>query len=303
MSVTDPELVRLDQLYERLQKIGEGSYGVVYKAKSRSDDKLVALKKIRFEQENEGVPSSALREISLLLELDHPNIVSLLNVILTSRKLFLVFEFLDYDLKKYMDAINGIEPSLVRSYTFQILHALFFCHKRSVLHRDLKPTNLLIDRYGNLKLADFGLARAFNFPINQPYTHEVITLWYRAPEILLGSQYYSTPVDIWSTGCIFAEMLTNRPLFPGDSEIDQIFRIFRSLGSPTEEMWQGWTSLPDFKPIFQKWKKQSLSGILPGADPVALDLLEKLLVYDPQKRITAKEAVEHLYFQPIKTDV
>jgi len=282
--------------YEKLQKIGEGTYGVVYKARDKQSGRFLALKKIRLEHEDEGVPSTAIREISILRELNHTNIVSLLDVVNVDNKLYLVFEFLDQDLKKYMDSVNSMEPDLVKSYCHQLLQGLLYCHQKRILHRDLKPQNLLIDKNGALKLADFGLARAFCVPV-RPYTHEVITLWYRAPEILLGSPAYSTPVDIWSAGCIFAELITKRPLFPGDSEIDQLFRIFRTMGTPTEDIWHGCTTLPDFKPSFPQWKKQELSSIVTNADPLALDLLMKMLVYEPSKRISAKEALKHAYFE------
>jgi len=194
-----------------------------------------------------------------------------------------------------METITSFEPSLVKSYTKQLLQGLLYCHCRRILHRDLKPQNLLIDRKGFLKLADFGLARAVCIPV-RPYTHEVITLWYRAPEILLGSQAYSMPVDIWSAGCIFAEMLAKRPLFPGDSEIDQLFRVFRTLGTPNEEVWRGCTNLPDYKSNFPKWVRQDLKKIIPEADPLAIDLLERMLIYEPNQRVSAKTALEHQYF-------
>jgi len=281
--------------YEKLQKIGEGTYGVVYKAKDKIDGRFIALKKIRLEHEDEGVPSTAIREISILKELQHANIVNLLDVVNLPNKLYLVFEYLDQDLKKYMDSVTTFDPLLVKSYIKQLLEGLLYCHRRRILHRDLKPQNLLIDRKGFLKLADFGLARAVCIPV-RPYTHEVITLWYRAPEILLGSQAYSMPVDIWSAGCIFAEMLAKRPLFPGDSEIDELFRIFRTLGTPSEEVWHGCTSLPDFKPNFPKWSKQDMKKVIPGVDQLAIDLLENMLVYEPSQRISAKAALQHPYF-------
>ncbi|CAD5115197.1 DgyrCDS4191 [Dimorphilus gyrociliatus] len=215
--------------YTKIEKIGEGTYGVVYKAKHKHTNEIVALKKIRLENEDEGVPSTAIREISLLKELQHPNIVCLQDVLMEENKIYLVFEYLTMDLKKYMDALPKGEllpPDLVQSYLYQILDGVLFCHERRVLHRDLKPQNLLIDKNGAIKLADFGLARAFGVPV-RVYTHEVVTLWYRAPEVLLGSARYSTPVDMWSIGCIFAEMSNRKPLFQGDSEIDQILRIFR----------------------------------------------------------------------------
>uniref|UniRef100_A0A8C2SPR2 cyclin-dependent kinase n=1 Tax=Coturnix japonica TaxID=93934 RepID=A0A8C2SPR2_COTJA len=155
---------------------------------------------------------------------------------------------------------------------FQLLQGLAFCHAHRVLHRDLKPQNLLINADGAIKLADFGLARAFGVPV-RTYTHEVVTLWYRAPEILLGCKYYSTAVDIWSLGCIFAEMVTRRALFPGDSEIDQLFRIFRTLGTPDEASWPGVTALPDYKPSFPKWARQDLGKVVPPLDEEGRKLL------------------------------
>jgi len=160
---------------------------------------------------------------------------------------------------------------------------------------------LLIDKSGILKIADFGLARAFCVPL-RPYTHEVVTLWYRPPEILLGSTGYSTPVDIWSTGCIFAELLTKKPLFPGDCEIDQLYKIFQIMGTPNEIIWPHCTSLPDFKAgTFPNWKKVPIHNALGNSnlDSNALDLLEKMLVYDPSIRITAKDGLLHPYFNDI----
>jgi cyclin-dependent kinase len=208
----------------------------------------VALKKIRLEGEDEGVPSTAIREISLLKEMKDPNIVRLFNIVhADGHKLYLVFEFLDLDLKKYMESLPesaggrgkplppgstvnveklGLGEDMIKRFMAQLCEGIRYCHMHRILHRDLKPQNLLIDKDGNLKLADFGLARAFGVPL-RTYTHEVVTLWYRSPEILLGGRQYSTGVDMWSIGCIFAEMVTKKALFPGDSEIDEIFKIFR----------------------------------------------------------------------------
>jgi len=192
--------------YQRLEKLGEGTYGVVYKCKNKDNQMLVAVKRIRLENEDEGIPSTAIREISILKQLKHPNIVNLIDLIHGERKLHLVFEFLDYDLKKFLDQNQGsLHPQLVKSYLYQMLDAITYCHSKRILPRDLKPQNLLIDKDGHIKLADFGLARAFGIPI-KTLTHEILTLWYRAPEILLGQKEYSTPVDIWSIGCIFYEM-------------------------------------------------------------------------------------------------
>eukprot|EP00761_Pharyngomonas_kirbyi_P013254 gb/GECH01013281.1/.p1 GENE.gb/GECH01013281.1/~~gb/GECH01013281.1/.p1 ORF type:complete len:306 (+),score=55.91 gb/GECH01013281.1/:1-918(+) len=293
-----PGVEGLDR-YRKLEKLGEGTYGVVYKAEDKHTGDVTAMKKIRLENEDDGVPGTAIREISLLKELPHPNIVNLRDVIHNETKLYLVFEFLNRDLRKFMDGVHGLlDPLLIKSYMYQMVNALYFCHSHRILHRDLKPQNLLIDRQGHIKLADFGLARAYNLPIRS-YTHEVITLWYRAPEILLGSRHYSTPVDIWSIGCIFAEMIKKDPLFPGDSEIDQLHKIFRVCGTPNEEIWPGSTSLPHFKSTFPTWHPRSLSDVLPPFDNLGIDLLEKMLEYDPAKRITAKDALNHPYFDDL----
>ncbi|KAM7067121.1 cyclin-dependent kinase 3 isoform 2-T2 [Molossus nigricans] len=289
-------------VFQKVEKIGEGTYGVVYKAKNKETGQLVALKKIRLDLETEGVPSTAIREISLLKELKHPNIVRLLDVVHSEKKLYLVFEFLSQDLKKFMDStpVSELPLHLVKSYLFQLLQGVNFCHSHRVIHRDLKPQNLLINELGAIKLADFGLARAFGVPL-RTYTHEVVTLWYRAPEILLGSKFYSTAVDIWSTGCIFAEMVTCKALFPGDSEIDQLFRIFRTLGTPCEATWPGVTQLPDYKGSFPKWTRKGLEDVVPNLEPEGKDLLMQLLQYDPGQRISAKGALAHPYFLSTRT--
>jgi len=284
--------------YEKTEKIGEGTYGVVYKATNKVTNEIVALKKIRLETEDEGVPSTAIREISILRELQHKNIVELKDVIHQDNKLYLSFEFLDRDLKHYLDKAGKLSSILVKSYMQQLLEGMAYCHAHRVLHRDLKPQNLLIDRRGILKIADFGLARAFGMPL-RTYTHEVVTLWYRAPEVLLGGKQYSTPVDIWSIGCIFFELVTKGPLFPGDSEIDELFKIFRLLGTPCEQTWPGVSQFPDYKPTFPQWPAQKFSAIVPDLDPLGLDLLSKMLCYEPHKRISAQGALAHPYFEEL----
>lgn len=285
--------------YEKVEKIGEGTYGVVYRARDKVTHETIALKKIRLDAEDEGVPSTAIREIALLKEMQHANIVRLQDVVHSDKRLYLVFEYLDLDLKKHLDLSPEIaqDHHIVKSYVYQILLGVAYCHSHRVLHRDLKPQNLLIDRRTNsLKLADFGLARAFGIPV-RTFTHEVVTLWYRAPEILLGSDHYSTPVDVWSIGCIFAEMINQRPLFPGDSEIDELFKIFRTLGTPTEDVWPGVTAFPDYLPTFPQWPPRDLAAVVPTLDPVGLDLLQGMLRLDPSQRITARGALEHDYFR------
>mmetsp|Transcript_1775 Transcript_1775/g.5028 ORF Transcript_1775/g.5028 Transcript_1775/m.5028 type:complete len:303 (+) Transcript_1775:72-980(+) len=287
--------------YQKIEKIGEGTYGVVYKARNRLTGDHVALKKIRLEAEDEGIPSTAIREISILKELQHPNIVRLHDVIHTEKKLTLVFEFCNEDLKKHLDAAtDGMSDQSIKSNLFQLLAGVAFCHDRRVLHRDLKPQNLLVNTDGELKLADFGLARAFGIPVRS-YTHEVVTLWYRAPDVLMGSRKYSTPVDIWSVGCIFGEMSAGRPLFPGTSDQDQLQRIFKVLGTPIEADWPSVAELPEYKP---EWSANphptlSLDVLCPKLDPSGLALLTEMLQYDPAKRCTAKNAMKHPYFDDL----
>lgn len=285
--------------YAKVEKVGEGTYGVVYKARDVNNNQIVALKKIRLEAEDEGVPSTAIREISLLKELNDDNIVKLLDIVHADQKLYLVFEFLDMDLKRFIELKNQkhtpITAELVKKFTYQLTSGLLYCHAHRILHRDLKPQNLLIDGEDHLKLADFGLARAFGIPM-RTYTHEVVTLWYRAPEVLLGGRHYSTAIDMWSVGCIFAEMaMAGSPLFPGDSEIDQIFKIFRIMGTPNETEWPGVSQLPDYKPTFPQWSKQTLPNIVTTLDDDGHDLLAHLLTYDSAKRISAKRAMLHPY--------
>lgn len=246
----------------------------------------------------EGTPSTAIREISLMKELKHANIVTLYDVIHTENKLNLVFEFMDKDLKKFMDT-NGVkgalEPKQVKSFMYQLLKGILFCHDNRVLHRDLKPQNLLINNRGHLKLGDFGLARAFGIPVNT-FSNEVVTLWYRAPDVLLGSRTYSTSIDIWSAGCILAEMFTGRPLFPGISNDDQLHRIFKLMGTPIEHTWPNISALPNYRPNFHVYVPHDLRVVVPQIDSVALDLLLSLLQMVPENRISARQALQHPWF-------
>uniref|UniRef100_A0AAQ5YLJ8 Protein kinase domain-containing protein n=1 Tax=Amphiprion ocellaris TaxID=80972 RepID=A0AAQ5YLJ8_AMPOC len=222
------------ETYIKLDKLGEGTYATVFKGRSKLTDNLVALKEIRLEHE-EGAPCTAIREVSLLKDLKHANIVTLHDIVHTDKSLTLVFEYLDKDLKQYMDDCGNIlSMQNVKIFLFQILRGLAYCHRRKVLHRDLKPQNLLINDRGELKLADFGLARAKSVP-TKTYSNEVVTLWYRPPDVLLGSSEYSTQIDMWGVGCIFYEMAAGRPLFPGSTVEDELHLIFRLLGTPTED--------------------------------------------------------------------
>ncbi|KAF9584730.1 cyclin-dependent serine/threonine protein kinase [Lunasporangiospora selenospora] len=286
--------------YQKIEKLGEGTYGIVYKAQNRETNDVVALKRIRLDNEEEGVPCTAIREISLLKELKQNNIVRLYDVLHTEKKLTLVFEFLDSDLKKFLDTYSGdIDATTIKQLMYQLMKGIEFCHEHRVLHRDLKPQNLLINKKGDLKLADFGLARAFGIPVRS-YSHEVVTLWYRAPDVLMGSKQYSTSIDIWSAGCIFAEMTSGRPLFPGSSVQDQLLKIFKILGTPTEESWPGVSRLPEYRPDFPIYNPIPLESIVPKLDAAGIDLLSRLITYNPEKRISAEAALSHPYFDDIR---
>ncbi|KII74027.1 Cyclin-dependent kinase 3 [Thelohanellus kitauei] len=242
---------------------------------------------------HEGVPSSAIREISVLKEFRHPNIIRLLEVVYEERKkLCLVFENMQQDLKKYMNH-TALPHHQAMKMLNQILSGTAYCHSHRIIHRDIKPQNILVDVDGNVKLADFGLARCFGIPLRQ-YTHEVVTLWYRAPEILLRDDYYSSSVDIWSIGCIFAEMLAGRPLFTGDSEIDQLYKIFMILGTPDKLTWPEIENLQYFNINWPKWKPKSIENVVEGIFSSQADILKKMLVYEPFNRISARMALDML---------
>ncbi|CAJ0943255.1 unnamed protein product, partial [Mesorhabditis belari] len=285
------------QKYDKLEKVGEGTYGTVFKARNKDTSEVVALKLVRLDDDDEGVPSSALREICILRELKHPNVVRLYDVVHSENKLTLVFEYCDQDLKKFFDSLNGhIDQQTVRKLMQQLLRGLAFCHAHHVLHRDLKPQNLLINANGSLKLADFGLARAFGIPV-RCYSSEVVTLWYRPPDVLYGAKLYNISIDMWSAGCIFAEISNaGRPLFPGADIDDQLKRIFKLLGTPTEETWPGITQLPEYKPLPLYHPSMTFGQVVPNLPAKGKDLLQKLLVSNPIGRIDAEASLRHPYF-------
>jgi cyclin-dependent kinase len=289
--------------YIRTSKLGEGTYGVVYRAKDQKGQEIYALKKIRLNAEEEGIPSTAIREISLLKELNHINIVKLYEVLHTPKKLTLVFEYVEQDLKKIIDSAGGkgLDIKLTKSFLYQLLRGVDFIHKNKVLHRDLKPQNLLINKNNILKIADFGLARGYGIPVKN-YTHEVVTLWYRPPDVLLGNKTYGTTVDMWSIGTIFAEMATGKPLFTGNSENDQLKKIFEIMGTPTDNYASSLRELPEWgvgDNNFEKNEPKSFKKLFPELDTEGIDLLEKLLRLEPDKRISAEEALKHPFFDDI----
>ncbi|XP_039299006.1 cyclin-dependent kinase 17 isoform X2 [Nilaparvata lugens] len=284
------------ETYTKLDKLGQGTYATVFKGKSRLTDSLVALKEIRLEHE-EGAPCTAIREVSLLRELRHANIVTLHDIVHTDKSLTLVFEYLEKDLKQYMDLWV---PNLknVKLFLFQLLRGLDYCHKRQILHRDLKPQNLLISDKGELKLADFGLARAKSVP-TKTYSNEVVTLWYRPPDVLLGSTDYSTEIDMWGVGCIFFEMVTGRPLFPGSTVREELQLIFKGLGSPPPDIWPN-ISIPY---TFPHYLPDPLISRAHCLDPDAMDLFKKFLCYEAKERISAADAMLHPYFKSLGPEV
>ncbi|XP_028652972.1 cyclin-dependent kinase 18 [Erpetoichthys calabaricus] len=286
------------ETYVKLDKLGEGTYATVFKGRSKLTENLVALKEIRLEHE-EGAPCTAIREVSLLKNLKHANIVTLHDIIHTDRSLTLVFEYLDNDLKQYLDNCGIMNVQNVKIFMFQLLRGLSYCHKRKILHRDLKPQNLLINERGELKLADFGLARAKSVP-TKTYSNEVVTLWYRPPDVLVGSTEYSTQIDMWGVGCIHYEMVAGRPMFPGSTVKEELHLIFRLMGTPTEETWTGITANEEFRSYhFPQYRPQPLLNHVPRLDAEGIDLLSSLLLYEAKSRISADAALRHPYFKSL----
>ncbi|KAG5029378.1 hypothetical protein JHK82_012972 [Glycine max] len=295
--------------FERLNKIDEGTYGVVYRARDKKTGEIVALKKVKMEKEKEGFPLTSLREINILLSFHHPSIVDVKEVVVGSSldSIFMVMEYMEHDLKGLMEAMKQpFSQSEVKCLMIQLLEGVKYLHDNWVLHRDLKTSNLLLNNRGDLKICDFGLARQYGSPL-KPYTHLVVTLWYRAPELLLGAKQYSTAIDMWSLGCIMAELLSKEPLFNGKTEFDQLDKIFRILGTPNETIWPGFSKLPGVKVNFVKHQYNLLRKKFPATSftgsPVlsdsGFDLLNKLLTYDPEKRITAEAALNHEWFREV----
>ncbi|KAJ5952553.1 uncharacterized protein N7479_010966 [Penicillium vulpinum] len=287
--------------FQQLEKLGEGTYATVYKGRNNRTNELVALKEIHLD-DKEGTPSTAIREISLMQQLNHENILRLYDVIHTDEKLVIVSEYMDKDLRRFMDTWGGaLDLPTIKSFAYQMLRGIAYCHGNSILHRDLKPQNLLISRDGSLKLADFGLARAFSIHVST-LSNEVVTLWYRSPDVLLGSRSYNTDIDIWSAGCIIAEMYTGWPLFPGTSNNDQLLKIFRVTGTPSEHTWPGISQLPGFEPTFPVYPTQDLQHLIFRLDPLGDDLLVQMLQLRPELQISATDALRHPWFQSTVSD-
>uniref|UniRef100_A0A8C7HBT2 cyclin-dependent kinase n=1 Tax=Oncorhynchus kisutch TaxID=8019 RepID=A0A8C7HBT2_ONCKI len=289
--------------FQCLNRIEEGTYGVVYRAKDKKTDEIVALKRLKMEKEKEGFPITSLREINTILKAQHPNIVTVREIVVGSNmdKIYIVMNYVEHDLKSLMETMKHHFPMYfgeVKTLMIQLLRGVRHLHDNWILHRDLKTSNLLLSHKGILKVGDFGLAREYGSPL-KPYTPVVVTLWYRSPELLLGAKEYSTAVDMWSVGCIFGELLTQKPLFPGKSEIDQINKIFKDLGSPSEKIWPGYNELPAVKKMtFTEYPYNNLRKRF-GAllSDQGFDLMNKFLTYCPSKRILSDEALKHEYFR------
>ncbi|XP_060529144.1 serine/threonine-protein kinase PITSLRE isoform X2 [Cylas formicarius] len=288
--------------FQCLNRIEEGTYGVVYRARDKRTNEIVALKRLKMEKEKEGFPITSLREINTLLKCQHANIVTVREIVVGSNmdKIFIVMDYVEHDLKSLMETMRhkkqSFMPGEVKCLLKQLLQAVDHLHDNWILHRDLKTSNLLLSHKGVLKVGDFGLAREYGSPL-KPYTPIVVTLWYRAPELLLGIKEYSTPIDMWSVGCIFAELLLMNALFPGKSEVDQLNRIFKDLGTPSEKIWPGFKELPAVKKMkFNEYPVSNLRAKFNTLSEVGLGMLVKFLTYDPAQRVTVEEAMKHTYF-------
>lgn len=287
------------EVFEKLNRLGEGTYGTVYRARDTESQGIVALKKVRIHSEKDGFPRSSLREIRLLKKFRHPNIVELLEVVCGRQpgSVFLVFEYCEHDVGALLDLMERpFSQAEVKCLVLQTLRAIDHLHINFVIHRDLKLSNLLLTNRGVLKLADFGLAREFVDP-PAPMTTNVVTLWYRAPELLLGAKVYTAAVDNWSAGCIFGELLLHKPLIPGKSEENQLHLMCVLLGTPSIRIWPELQSLPLYgRYVLPSCDYNDLNVKFPSAPDSCLDLLNKLLTFNPRRRFTSGAALLHRHF-------
>ncbi|KAE8134939.1 kinase-like domain-containing protein [Aspergillus pseudotamarii] len=292
--------------FERLNHIEEGSYGWVSRAKDITTGEIVALKKLKMDNSPDGFPVTGLREIQTLLEARHPNIVFLREVVIGTKMddVFLVMDFLEHDLKTLLDDMREpFLPSEIKTLLSQVLSGLDFLHSQWIMHRDLKTSNLLMNNRGEIKIADFGMARYYGDPPPK-LTQLVVTLWYRSPELLLGAEKYGTEIDMWSIGCIFGELLTKEPLLQGKNEVDQVSKIFALTGPPTPQTWPGFRSLPNAKSL-RLPQTSAPSGnppLLPRSKfpfltNAGIQLLSSLLALNPSSRPTTQECLSHPYFR------
>lgn len=306
------------QDYQKVNRIGEGTYGYVYRAIHRQTNQIVALKRIILHNEQQdGFPLTSIREVNTLRQCSHPNIVKLIDVVVGNNRdaVFLLFEYCENDLSAILKAYKqSFREGEVKQLILQLLSAVQYLHSRWIIHRDIKLSNLLYTSRGRLKLADFGLARTLSYPSRNDLTPTVVTLWYRAPELLLGTSVYSFSVDVWSIGCILGELLLYEPVFSADNDLDQILAIFAILGAPSEKIYPDLTSLNCIKNnAIDLAQQQQLHpyNVLPHKfttiSPQGLDLLHSFFTYDPKYRIKARDAATHEYFYcspyPISPDL
>ncbi|KAM4690985.1 cyclin-dependent kinase-like 1 [Rhinophrynus dorsalis] len=290
--------------YEKISKIGEGSYGVVFKCRNRDTGQIVAIKKFLESEDDPVIKKIALREIRMLKQLKHPNLVNLLEVFRRKRKLHLVFEYCDHTVLHELDRYpRGVPEHLVKNITWQTLQAVNFCHKHNCIHRDVKPENILITRHLVIKLCDFGFARILTGPCDY-YTDYVATRWYRAPELLVGDTQYGPPVDVWAIGCVFAELLSGLPLWPGKSDVDQLYLIRKNQGDliarhqqvfSTNQFFSG-VSIPDPE------NTEPLELKFPNISSLALGFMKSCLHMDPAERLTCQQLLEHPYFDGFRDE-
>ncbi|KAF7995511.1 hypothetical protein HCN44_006618 [Aphidius gifuensis] len=304
-----PYSTNVSENYEKIIKIGQGTYGKVFKAKDKKDGKFVAIKKIMTENETEGFPITALREIQILKLLKHDNVVNLIEVCYKpgSKKLlknYLIMEFCEHDLAGLLSNKNvKFNLGEIKKIMQQMLNGLFFIHTSKVLHRDMKASNILITKNGTLKLADFGLSRAFSTATSSSnsnrYTNGVVTLWYRPPELLLGEKNYGTSIDLWGVGCIMAEMWTRMPILQGKTEQEQLIIISKFCGSITTDVWPSVVDLELFNRIQlpRGQQRRVVEKLKPFVkDEYACDLIDKLLALDPNTRLDTDSALNHDFF-------
>jgi serine/threonine protein kinase len=290
--------------YERQEKLWEGTYGVIYKALHSSSGDIVAIKTMRIDQESEGVSAITLRELAILCSLSHPSIIRLRDARLSETTCSLVFDYMPHDLRKLLTRRRNkpLDPRLCCSYAYQILCGIYYLHIHRVIHRDVKPDNLLLDAEGHLKLCDFGLSRVFSIPIRN-YTSGVVTLWYRAPELFLHNEFSELGIDVWSAGCVIAEMARGTALFITDSEVDLAHKVFKSLGTPPKEVLNEFADVRSATIAFPDYSPPDLKKLLCTEDMRLINLLEKLLAIDPTRRCTAKEALSHPYFDNLSPTI
>ncbi|KAJ1496235.1 kinase-like domain-containing protein [Baffinella frigidus] len=286
--------------FEKQQLQGEGTYGQVFMALDKASQKVYALKKLRMEKEKEGFPITALRELTILKRMRHPHIVDMVEVVVGAKheSVFLVFEYCEHDLAALLDgsATPPFSEAEAKRILMQLLDAVAYMHEQWVIHRDIKMSNLLYSN-GSLKLCDFGLARDFGTPL-RPYTPKVVTLWYRAPELLLGAKTYSSAIDLWACGAIMGELLCHAPLLPGRNDTEQLKLTYDLLGAPNDAIWPGYSSLPNAAAMQTRAQPyNNLAQRFPDLSAEGRDMLNSMLTYDPDKRPTGRDALRYDYWK------